>query len=219
MKNIFYRFLIGISSLVFIDTLTSQPINLRIAKNQVIKHYESGAFELECKKIIDDAINYLESNKKNFSNFKTVIFDVDDTVLHAFEHLKKLDFCDHCGDILFNEFVHRADAPTISQVKRLYDYCIATNYHIIFLTGRHQEFYDSTVKNLKLHGYFTFDRLICKSKQEKSLSPDQYKSSQRAGLVKDGFEIIACIGDQPLDFVGSHVGYAIKIPNYTHLLK
>lgn len=197
----------------------AQPINLRIAKNQVIEYYESGAFEQECKQIIDQTIHYLKSNKDHFSDSKSIIFDVDDTVLLAFYHLKTLDFCDYCGDRLFNEFVYRADAPTILAVKQLYDYCVNNNYHIFFLTSRNEELCDATIKNLALHGYTQFERLICKSHNEKHLKAVQYKTLKRTELVNAGYDIVACIGDQPTDLEGPHVGYAVKIPNYIHILK
>lgn len=208
-----------IYSFLFTPFTIAQPLNLRIAKNRVIEHYESGAFEQECKQIIDQAIHYLESNKDNFSNSKSIIFDVDDTILLAFYHLKTLDFCDCCGDRLFNEFVTRADAPTIVAVKQLYDYCANNNYHIFFLTSRSEELYDATIQNLALHGYTKFDRLICKSHNEKHLKAIQYKSSQRAQLVSQGYDIVACVGDQPTDLEGPYIGYVVKIPNYTHILK
>lgn len=195
-----------------------KPLNLTLIKRAVAHHYQSGLFETECQGIINSALNYLQSLEGNLTDKKTIIFDVDDTVLFAFKHLETLDYCKHCGNRLFDEFVHNANVPTIAPIKQLYDYCVEQKYHIIFLTARFQTWYNSTIKNLALHGYTTFDHLICKADVELSLPSGVYKSNHRTALVAQGLEIVATVGDQPTDFEGLYVGYAIRIPNYTHIL-
>jgi predicted secreted acid phosphatase len=91
---------------------------------------------------------------------------------------------------------------------------------LFFLSGRPDKLYDATVENLMLHGYTTFDRVILRSVDEgNGLSAAKYKAAKRASLVKEGFAIVGCVGDQESDFEGSYTGYKVNIPNYTHILK
>jgi HAD superfamily, subfamily IIIB (Acid phosphatase) len=108
------------------------PLNLSLAKEEVIHYYESGNFEQECKESIDEALLYFKEHECSFTEKKTIIFDIDDTALSWFTTLKDIDFCLNCGVRLFNELAAQADMPLNMQVKRLYDYCVAQSYSIIF---------------------------------------------------------------------------------------
>lgn len=192
------------------------PINLTCAKNCVEQYYESGCFDRELNHVIKKAHNYFESHDHQFSPKKTVIFDVDDTILSNYPDMKSILF----GYVpkMFHEWVLEADAPVIPRVKQLYEYLIDHKYHVIFLTGRRHNEYDATIKNLALHGITTFDRLIVRPEHEESLTAQMYKSKHRAKLAAEGFEIVASIGDQTSDLAGDHSGLTIKIPNYTYVI-
>ncbi len=189
-------------------------MNLGAAKNTVQAYYESGEFDRECAKIIDDAIDQI--NEIKLSGKSAVVFDIDETALSNYEYTKEIGF----GYVykLWNEWQQKGIAPAIKDTKRFYDYLLSKNIHIIFITGRIAEVAEATKRNLIEQGYEKFDALIIRSDNEHKIPAAEWKSSQRKELVSKGYNIIACIGDQTSDLVGGNTGIKIKLPNYLYLL-
>lgn len=193
---------------------TLKVMNLGAAKNAVQAYYESGAFDRECAKIIDDAIDQIDGMK--LSGKYAVVFDIDETALSNYEYTKEIGF----GYVykLWNEWQQKGIAPAIKDTKRFYDYLISKNIHVIFVTGRYAEVGEATKRNLIEQGYAKFDTLIIRSDRERKISAAEWKSVKREELVSKGYNIIACIGDQWSDLVGGNTGIKIKLPSYLYLL-
>lgn len=192
-----------------------QIINLSIAKKQVQEYYESGRFDRECSKIIDEAI--LTLDKMVVKEKSAVIFDVDETALSNYNYTKEIGFGYNYNT--WNEWQQKGIAPVISQSKRFYDYLVSRKIHVIFLTGREDFVRESTRRNLIEKGYEQFDTLIVRNKDGDKISAASFKSSKRENLIKSGYIIIGCIGDQESDFVGGNTGIIIKLPNYLYLIE
>jgi len=193
---------------------TLKVMNLGAAKNAVQAYYESGEFDRECAKIIDDAIDQMDGIK--LTGKPAVVFDIDETALSNYEYTKEIGF----GYVykLWNEWQQKGIAPVIKDTKRFYDYLISKNIHVIFVTGRNSEVGEATKRNLIEQGYTKFDTLIVRSKTEIKMTAAEYKTKKREELVKKGYDIIACIGDQWSDLVGGNTGIKIKLPSYLYLL-
>ncbi len=193
---------------------TLKVMNLGAAKNAVQAYYESGEFDRECAKIIDDAIDQMDGIK--LTGKPAVVFDIDETALSNYEYTKEIGF----GYVykLWNEWQQKGIAPVIKDTKRFYDYLISKNIHAIFVTGRNSEVGEATKRNLIEQGYTKFDTLIVRSKTEIKMTAAEYKTKKREELVKKGYDIIACIGDQWSDLVGGNTGIKIKLPSYLYLL-
>ncbi|MHB8931239.1 MAG: HAD family acid phosphatase [Melioribacteraceae bacterium] len=193
---------------------TFQIINLGTAKKVVQEYYESGAYDRECSKIIDAAISYL--NKVKLNEKSVVVFDIDETALSNYQYTKEIGF----GYIYisWSDWQKKGIAPAIKNTKRFYDYLISKKIHVVFLTGREAEMRDVTKRNLVEQGFTKFDTLIVRSEAERNLSAAAFKLQKRNELVKNGYDIIASVGDQQSDFDGGNTGYEIKLPNYLYLL-
>ncbi|NJD22086.1 MAG: hypothetical protein FIA82_05390 [Melioribacter sp.] len=189
-------------------------MNLGAAKNAVQAYYESGEFDRECAKIIDDAINQIEKIK--LTDKSAVVFDIDETALSNYEYTKQIGF----GYIhqLWNEWQQKGIAPAIKDTKRFYDYLISKNIHIIFISGRNAGVGEATKKNLIEQGYTKFDALILRKDNESKISAAEWKAAKRKELISKGYNIIACIGDQDSDLAGGNTGIKIKLPSYLYLL-
>ncbi|MCX6169514.1 MAG: HAD family acid phosphatase [Ignavibacteriales bacterium] len=211
---IYIATLLGFVIISCTATDQTQLVNLGAAKKTVQEYYESGSHDRECSKIIDDAISYL--NKTKISEKSVVVFDIDETALSNYQYTKEIGF----GYIYksWNDWQQKGIAPAIKSTKRLYDYLISKNIHVVFLSGREAEMLDPTRKNLIEQGYTKFDTLIVRSESERKLSTVSFKSQKRNELVRKGYEIIASVGDQPDDFAGGNSGYEIKLPNYLYIL-
>lgn len=186
--------------------------NLDTAKKQVQHYYESGQHEFDCEEVIDDAIKQLEKIKLDENSM--VVFDIDETALSNYVHTKEIGF----GFImsLWNEWMLKADAQAIPQTKRFYNWLIDRNVHVVFVTGRHEEVREATLKNLKTQGYTKYDTLIMRQPNELKIPAVSFKSLKREELSNKGYNIVACIGDQWSDLAGGDTGIKIKLPNYLY---
>lgn len=193
---------------------TIKVMNLGAAKNAVQAYYESGEFDRECAKIIDDAINQIEKIK--LTKKSAVVFDIDETALSNYEYTKQIGF----GYIhqIWNEWQQKGIAPAIKDTKRFYDYLISKNIHIIFISGRNAGVVEATKKNLIEQGYTKFDALILRKDNESKISAAEWKAAKRKELIPKGYNIIACIGDQDSDLAGDNTGIKIKLPSYLYLI-
>lgn len=192
----------------------TELMNLGVIKKIVQNYYESDIYENESKKIIDDAIDHLNGLK--LPDRATVVFDIDETALSNYEHIKEIDF-GYYYDIWL-EWLKKADAVAIPQTKRFYDYLIARNIHVVFISGRNCDSYEATIKNLTEQGYTSFDSVIVRKENERNLTAVEFKSGKRKELTLNGYNIIANIGDQSSDLFGGNSGYKIKLPNYLYVI-
>jgi len=217
MRNLISLHII-ITTLLFVGCTTTDStlkvMNLGAAKNAVQSYYESGEFDRECAKVIDNAINQIE--RINLTGKHAVVFDIDETALSNYEYTKEIGF----GYIpkLWNEWQQKGIAPAIKETKRFYDYLVSKNIHIIFLSGRPVEVRDTTNRNLIEQGYTKFDVLIIRSNSELKIPAAEWKATKRQELTTKGYNIIAAIGDQWSDLVGGNAGIKIKLPSYLYLL-
>jgi acid phosphatase len=194
---------------------TTKLVTLGEVKDAVQKYYDSGQYDSECKKIIDDAIEHI--NKMTLNDKSVVVFDVDETSLSNYDLTKSIGF----GYIqnLWHESILSAKLPAIKETKRFYDYLVSKSIHVIFLTGRFSEVHDATKNNLIEQGYTKFDTLIVRQPDETKIPAAEFKETKRKILTEKGYVIIACIGDQMTDLFGSNTGYKIKLPNYLYSIE
>ena len=193
----------------------SVPINLQLAKNEVVNYYESGKYSNDLKDIISNAEN--EINKLNLPANSAVVFDVDETSLSNYEAIKKIHF-GYVRD-MWDNWINEANAPAIPEVKQFYDFVILKKIKVIFLSSRTSSQYNATYSNLKNAGYLTFDILILKGNSYLSITSMEFKSKQRELLTNKGYDIIAVIGDQESDLQGNYHGIQIKLPNYIYFIE
>jgi acid phosphatase len=208
-------FIIILTAPVTFYSCSSTLPNLGLVKEQVVNYYHSGKYEEDLNSVIDKAISKFEN--VNVSNSSTVVFDIDETVLSNYSFDESIGF----GDVpnLWLKWADSAKAPAIDGVKKLYDLLIKKGCKIVFLTGRSQNIYAKTYKNLLYAGYTKFDTLITRNPSEYKLTALVYKSKKRVELTKKGYDIIGDVGDQYSDLEGPYHGIQVKIPNYIYIIK
>ena len=211
MKNIINLFFI----LILISCSSNQIVNLRTSKDIVKDYYESGGYDRELDEVIGDAKQ--KFSKVEIKENSVVIFDVDETALNNYGLAKQMDF-GYVYD-LNKKWNEELKAPAIKQTQDLYLYLLNRGFKIIFLTARNSNEYDVTYKNLIQNGYTVFDTLITQREDEQNLKTQQFKSTKRAELAAQGYEIVGNIGDQWTDLNGPYSGIQIKIPNYLYEIK
>jgi predicted secreted acid phosphatase len=202
-------------TLFFACEKNDKPVNLSIAREEVRQYYESGKFDEELRKVIEQAKQEFE--KVEFKSNSVVIFDVDETALDNYRLAKEMGF----GYVyeLNKKWNAEMKAPAIKLVKELYDFLLSKRAKIVFLTGRNFPEYEVTYENLQMVGYTTFDTLITQIGDEKKMKNKEFKSSKRVWLTKQGYDIVGTVGDQWGDLEGEYHGIQVKIPNYLYLIE
>jgi len=213
-QNLHLHLYLNLSLAFSLISCSPALVNIDTAKDQIASYYESGQFERELTEIINDA-------KEKFSKVElepnsAVVFDIDETTLDNYEAIKQIGF--GYEKKYWDEWIEKAKAPAIHKVKDLYDFLLGKGFKIIFITGKTDYQYDATLKNMKLAGYTKFDTIITRSKDEYKIKSAQFKSQKRKELVKKGYKIAGCVGDQFSDLEGENCGIKIKLPNYLYLV-
>jgi acid phosphatase len=209
------RFLIFFVFLFSSAGLPAQDFFTLIQTKAVTEYYEYGTWEKEIEGVIDEAMKKVRELRKG--GMSTAVFDIDETCMSNFVLFKELGFV--LTDSGWNAWTSAKMSTAIPPVKKLYDYLIAENYRIIFLTGRDESIYRATYNNLIKEGYTKFDTLICKGSDISQLTAAEYKSTVRKQLTEAGYNIVVNTGDQWSDLEGGNSGLMIRIPNYLYLIR
>lgn len=189
--------------------------NLDMVKDRIAEYYENGQFDSEMKQATDPALVIL--NQLSAEGLDAVVFDVDETALSNYRHIKEVGF----GYIpsLWNDWIHEEKATRIEPVYSLYKAAVEKGFRIIFITGRNDSQYTATFNNLIAEGYTKFDTLITKPMKHGYSSASEFKAAKRTALAAKGYRIVLCVGDQISDCDIENYGIRVKLPNYLYFVK
>lgn len=205
-----------ILSVFFITTVFAEPENLNILKMQLKHYHDSGQYTADIDKVTAEAQAYLakrivENQQTNIKKKLAVVFDIDETSLSNYQNILTDDF----GYIpkLASLQIQQANDPAIAGTLKLYKFAKANHVAIFFISGRHENLKDATIKNLQQAGYTTWSALYLTplNYHEKSIIP--FKSSVRKSIAAAGYDIVFSIGDQDSDLQGGYEDKPFKLPN------
>lgn len=209
--------LAGCAATVNVSTTTtpvsSEPTNLTVAKQQVKAYVASGAYERDLTAVAKRAQAWLEQRaaQRKGGEKLAIVFDLDETLLKNYPHIVENDF----GYVpeIWNEWVAKADAPAIGPVREVYRTARKLGVSVIYITGRAENQYAATERNVKAIDCGDFAELICKPDALKRASAATFKAGARERLTKAGWTIVASIGDQQSDLDGGFAEQTFKLPN------
>jgi acid phosphatase len=145
---------------------------------------------------------------------RAVVFDVDETALSNYSAIVADNFT----------FGPNSQAEATNEVGvavpgtlALYKDAVKRGVAVFFITGRGEATREHTAHNLQAQGYTTFKALVLKPAGS-TLSTVAYKSAARAKIEKQGYEIVANVGDQYSDLAGGHADAAYKLANPFYFL-
>ncbi|MBN1529269.1 MAG: hypothetical protein JW895_09440 [Thermoleophilaceae bacterium] len=151
--------------------------------------------------------SWLKTHKKPRAKKPAVVLDIDDTSLSLYRCADAKDF--ETAALCAVE----PDLPAIPQVRSFYKYVRAQGVAVFFITGRPEALRDLSVDGLKSAGYTGKLRLTLQPADYHKASKVPYKSGARRKITKDGYRILANLGDQRSDLKGGYSLKAYKLPN------
>ncbi len=216
MKPIFIAIFSLIFSIYTPISFAQAPENLHISKQQVIAYYNSGNYEKDLSSVATQAETYLQQrvneNAKSAQPKKlAIVFDIDETALSNYPDMLKLNF-GGTMKMMLDDIAKGQDAA-IKPTLQLYQLAEKDHVAVFFITGRYQWLQQATIKNLKAADYTKWNQLMMKPNNYQLPSVIPFKSSERAKIEKQGYDIVVNIGDQYSDLKGGYADKTFKLPD------
>ena len=197
-------------------TSFAEPPNLTLLTEEVQAYHDSGAYQKELAHVIIRAHDFvLSKTKKNNHSAHpqklAIVLDIDETSISNYDKLVARHFVGTRAQI--HKEMLAANAPAIKPMLLFYNDAQKHGVTLFFVTGRHQSERLATIKNLKHAGYHHWAGLYLRPNNYKNTSIIPFKSEARKAISKQGYTIIASIGDQYSDLKGGYAEKTFKLPN------
>ncbi len=143
-----------------------------------------------------------------------IVFDVDETLLSNITAIEADNFTfGPASQAEATNEIGKAIAPSLT----LFNDAKARGLTIFLITGRRENTRAHTTSNLTREGFTGFKQLVLKPDASVD-STVVYKSGARAAIEKQGYKIVANVGDQYSDLAGGHAASAFKLANPFYFL-
>ncbi len=201
---------------VVLTPLFAEPANLSLVRENIKTYHDSGQYEQELAKAILKAQEFILKKAENYQtqspNTKlAVVLDIDETSLSNYNYMVQRDFAGTHQQI--HQQILAADSPAIKPMLSFYQVVLKHGIKVFFVTGRHESERNATIKNLLLAGYKNWSGLYLRPEQYAKPSIIPFKAGARAQIEKEGYVILASIGDQYSDLRGGYAEKGFKLPN------
>jgi hypothetical protein len=185
----------------------SEPPNVGDAKFAAIAYYKSGGYERDLAAVASRVSARLAERAPQVSR-AALVLDIDDTVLSNWEVIMADDFgrvfdgpCRSlpngpCGWVAWDL---RARTPAIRQMVEVFKQARSLGVAVFFISGRDERQRAATIKNLRAAGFAGYRGLYLEANGARYASAADFKAPRRERIEKDGYTIIANVGDQPSD--------------------
>ena len=194
----------------------AEPANLYFSKQNVIKYYNTGAYQRELLKTTQQASRYISQRSEKNTHLNhpeklALILDIDETSLSNFAYMKQNDFS--YDEKKFHQYMLQGSANAIIPTLELYKHAEKKNISIFFITGRKISEARSTICNLHQAGYQHWQQVFFKPLIYHANTLAIFKATIRKKIQDQGYTIIASIGDQISDCTGGYTEKCFKLPN------
>lgn len=212
----FTKIILGLAIASFTLFAYAEPTNLSVYKNGLKQYVSSGEYLAEQQAVAKQAQTYLEqaiiaNNKLAKPKQLAIVLDIDETSLSNYPSLSRLDFGGSTKEI--NQAVAKGNDPVITPTLELYNFAKSHGVAVFFVTGRPWSMMKSTISNLKHAGYYNWNGIILRTKDNMNLPASQYKPAVRRKITNQGYTIVVNMGDQQSDLSGGYAEKGFKLPN------
>ncbi len=212
------RLLAAAFGLLLAGCVTHEPRNLDAAKAAVRHYRDSGDYDRDIGTVVAQAKAWIETRAGRHAPGEklALVLDIDETALSNFPYMKTHDF--GWDDGSWNAWIAAGEAPAIAPVREVFATAQRLGVAVFFITGREEpRDRPGTEKNLRAEGMGDYARLIMAPAGGPKLTSAQRKTAARAALEREGWTIIANVGDQESDLVGGHAERPFKLPDPFYL--
>ncbi len=179
-----------------------------------IREYrDSGRWDRDIKAVTDRARAWLKKRtaERGAPRRPALVLDIDETSLDNYRCLDEAGLTD--SETALAGCVVRYDSPAIEQVRGLFRLARRLDVTVFFVTGRPEGIREGTLRDLRDSGYRNGYRLVMRPNDYDRESTVPYKAGARRQIQRDGFRIIANVGDQRSDLRGGYAERRFYVPN------
>lgn len=192
------------------------PENIDQLKQQLVTYHDSGAYYQDISAIVKQARDYMQfrliqNQRAAHPAHLALVMDIDETVLSNYNDLVKLQFGGSTREIIAHQV--QGHDPAIPFTRSLYDFAVANNIKVFFITARDESQRAATEANLRKVGFNQWVGLYLKPENYSDKSTAPYKIAVRKQIIRNGYDIIVNIGAQESDFKGGYADMSFKMPN------
>ena len=178
--------------------------------DSAVPYHQSGQWNRDISSIVTRAKGFLKRTlERRRPAHPAIVLDIDDTSLSLYSCLKRYDF----ERVAVARCVVAGGLSAIRQTRSLVRYAHKRHVSVFFVTGRPEPLRDLTVKNLRAAGYGGRWRLVMRPTDDSNASVIPYKRGARRKIVRQGYRILANLGDQWSDLRGGYARRDYKLPN------
>jgi predicted secreted acid phosphatase len=174
-------------------------------------YHDSGQYDRDLTTVAGFARGYLDLRlalwPRKSKLRPAIVLDIDETSLSNYAGLSATGFTQIGNVINPLTATGKAIQPTLA----LYQRARSKKVAVFFVTGRPPQIAGITALNLVSEGYDKgWDGLFTKPTDATTMA---FKSSTRTAIEKQGYDIVANVGDQESDLDGGHADHGFKLPN------
>ena len=147
-----------------------------------------------------------------------VVFDVDETLLNSYTYSLAQDPQFTFNPTTWTEYVDACGYAVIPQTRDLFDRFASLGVRIALVSSANSDTRAAMVSCLNARGISGWDRYIMRTDKDADLSAGEYKALAREGLKREGFTIVASIGDQVSDMSYGNLKRGFLLPNTMYFI-
>lgn len=192
----------------------SEPQNISLLKNELVRYHDSGQYMADISAVMHQAQYYLTKKVSSHTLTKpAIVLDIDETCLSNYKNLVARDYINDYQRIHLDTL--KGDATPIKACLNLYKVAQSNHIDVFFVSGRYENERLATIKNLHRAGFNKWKGLYLQPNTNfgKSGTIENFKIATRKKISKQGYTILASIGDQPVDLSGGYAIKTFKVPN------
>jgi len=197
-----------------------EPLNLDTAKAAVVRYYESGDYERAVAAVAAEARAWIEqyAAHRRTDERLAVVFDIDETLLSNYPHIHSINFGYIPSD--WDAWIARGEAPAIKPMRELLLAARRLGLDVFLITDREEpRERAATEANLRREGLGDYTRLIMQPAGGPKLPVSERKTAARRALYREGYTIVANLGDQESDLRGGYAERNFKLPDPLYLME
>ena len=197
-----------------------EPLNLDTAKEAVAHYYESGDYERAVAGVAAEARAWIEqyAAQRRTDERLAVVFDIDETLLSNYPRIRSIGF----GYIPYDweAWIARGEAPAIRPMRELLLAARRLGLDVFLISSREEpRERAATEANLRREGLGDYTRLIMQPTSGPRQTVGDFKIAARRALYREGYTIVANLGDQESDLRGGYAERTFKLPDPLYLIE
>jgi predicted secreted acid phosphatase len=190
--------------------------NLDTVKTEINTYYQSGHYERDVSNVDAHLKSYVDARLKQGVRKPAVVFDIDDTMLSSYAYERAYNFA--YTERTWSQWERADRFPPIEPTLQLARYLTGQHVAVFYVTGRREPGRAITQHELTAAGYPMPIALYLRPASDTAASVIPYKSRTRAAIERQGYDILASIGDQWSDLRGGYADQLYKLPNPMYYL-